>query len=927
MPRREFLGSAAKTMGAAALSGIAASSGAAAPVSAARREAGLPADNADGTAIFCRPDHESGIPLGGIGAGSIEIRPDGYFHDWLIFNNGGWAGGQPDHERGGGPGMPPSAFSFLLRTRQGGAEPQVRRLGVRPDQNELYSRSWVQSVEAIRYDGRFPAATLTYVDGTLPVEVTGVFFSPFTPHDARASGTPGFHAVFRVKNRSRKRVEVSLLGTLRNPLAWGAADRKLHNAVREDGGTTFLTMRTDADSPRKATLGSIGLSVTGGKSSWIAGEFEDYLSNGGWLSTRQGSTVPSFLTDFREQGRLPRLSGAETPQSLLKMNNQQIAGLQLDEKKALAERLCAYASFAAARRRVERVMGDALATPESLTTFLQECAAALNAWSGEDRARQDWGAGALCSTLTLAAGEEREIRFTLGWHFPHHFSETDAEMGHQYEAWFDDAEAVNRFLVRQYDAQRSQSLGFANAMFDTTLGTAMAMAWSAQLSTLVKCTWWTRDGRFAVWEGLGCCGFHTTDITYQGSFGILALFPELQKGQMKMGAEFQRADGRVHHFFTPDLFHVDNGFDRVDMNPQFVMLVCRDFLWTGDKQYLAAMWPHVQRAMASTALLDGDGDGLPDRDTRRNTYDQWNFSGTPAYIASLWLGALRAGVRIATEIGDDATARKWDDGLQRGMASFHKTLWNGEYYSLQVASDHRDECCMSDQLSGEWFTHLMGVGPGMPDKRVVAALTAIVRRNFTPEQGLVNASFPDARPAYFATYQNAQATANWTGIEYAVASMLIDYGLVAEGRRIVESVHQRYLRAGRIWNHTECGDHYYRAMSSWAVLLAATGFKVDASVGMLTIAPPRRQAEIRAPWVSSTAWGAMVQKPRRLDVSLHSGELALERLRVSLTGSGIRVRVNGKPVAATVAVQDGLTTLRFAAPIRLRSGDTIVVTA
>ena len=28
---------------------------------------------------------------------------------------------------------------------------------------------------------------------------------------------------------------------------------------------------------------------------------------------------------------------------------------------------------------------------------------------------------------------------------------------------------------------------------------------------------------------------------------------------------------------------------------------------------------------------DGDGDGLPDQGTRHNTYDAWDFSGTPAY--------------------------------------------------------------------------------------------------------------------------------------------------------------------------------------------------------------------------------------------------------------------------------------------------------
>ncbi len=40
--------------------------------------------------------HESGIPLGGIGTGSVEIRPDGQFHEWQIFNLGRWAPRHPE---------------------------------------------------------------------------------------------------------------------------------------------------------------------------------------------------------------------------------------------------------------------------------------------------------------------------------------------------------------------------------------------------------------------------------------------------------------------------------------------------------------------------------------------------------------------------------------------------------------------------------------------------------------------------------------------------------------------------------------------------------------------------------------------------------------------------------------------------------------
>jgi len=224
--------------------------------------------------LAARIAHHSGIPLGGLGTGSVEIRPDGYFHEWQILNLGPWSPRQPECcKRESGPDLPPNALAFFLRAQTGGGLPVVRRLGARTDQNDLYSHAWVKSVEEIEFEGRFPAATLRYKDASLPVAVCAQMFSPFIPHDSRASGTPGFHAAFRVRNLSRSAVAVSLLGVLQNPLAHGAPDRKLRNTISRQGRTTFLTLRTGAPDGCRASHGSLGLSATGGEVSWLAGEY------------------------------------------------------------------------------------------------------------------------------------------------------------------------------------------------------------------------------------------------------------------------------------------------------------------------------------------------------------------------------------------------------------------------------------------------------------------------------------------------------------------------------------------------------------------------------------------------------------------------------------------------------------------------------
>ena len=49
---------------------------------------GVPLRGPDGKVIVFHPPMASGIPLGGMGAGTFEIRADGGMYDWQIFKTG-----------------------------------------------------------------------------------------------------------------------------------------------------------------------------------------------------------------------------------------------------------------------------------------------------------------------------------------------------------------------------------------------------------------------------------------------------------------------------------------------------------------------------------------------------------------------------------------------------------------------------------------------------------------------------------------------------------------------------------------------------------------------------------------------------------------------------------------------------------------------
>ncbi|MCR5781387.1 MAG: hypothetical protein K6G90_01485, partial [Clostridia bacterium] len=548
--------------------------------------------------------------------------------------------------------------------------------------------------------------------------------------------------------------------------------------------------------------------------------------------------------------------------------------LSHDEINELCNGYAGYPFAASVLRRIRDLRPDFPANRK-------EQEALLNALRSQERLLKadEFGAAALCSTLRLAPGEKKTVRFIVTWFFPNHYSKDGRRLGHYYENLYRGAEEANDFLRNNRSSVFDKAVGFSHLLYDTTLPEAYPDCWSGHLSTIVKCSWYLKDGKFGLWEGQGFCGFHTTDISYHASFGLLAFFPDLQLGQMRMGAAFQREDGRVHHFFTPDLDHVDNGFDRVDMNNQFTLMVFRDYLYTGDAGYLKDMWPHVIRAMDSISLLDTDGDGLPDKDTKRNTYDAWNFAGTPVYISLLRLAALKAATGIADETGDGVRAAEWRSLLNKGLLSLEDRLWNGGYYDLWRSDDDTDETLMTDQLDGEWFLRSAGIGGNLSDERIRSVLRIILDQNFDHDGGLINATCPAGQHTTLFSHKNCQAEAVWTGIGYVTAALCLSVGLINDADSLVTVIRDNQSRLGALWDHWECGHHYTRPMSSWTTLNAALGLRIDRARRILKLSPIMQNVTL--PLCIPGVLGTVVVKDGAVKISIAEG---------SLDGWTIRIR-------------------------------------
>ncbi len=1004
----------------------------------------------------------SGIPLGGLGTGTIEIRPNGALEEWQVFNN-------TAH-----PYQSPHTF-FALRAKQEGKREIAKVL--------LLNHEVLPAIDKISYKGEFPFAYLTYSDKELPLQAQLTAFSPFIPHDYKNSALPLIFFKFKLKNTSSRKCEASLLFSCQNMV--GISENytgKVANKLISQRGfygvslsvpigeppsysrpiKVLIISRPDAPDFRaqlERTITAKNLQLT-----WVKIENgkvvlptqnpaqlkKDYDLI--WLAetTRMAESLgeenmkvieeavrmgmPLFLTGgwdsfygFNDE-RWGKLAGTIIEEIVpihfrktYDAINEPIDMVVRDASHPIFQNLPPETYHLGGYNTIEGLKPDAkviMGSPDGRPLLIEGkhgdgkvMVLATAIWGGWPPNNTNWGSflrnivaylthssyglgaglpkdspsmgelfiatnssaqpsfwsdyaslwkdflnngivkeregrnGCLSVKLSLAPKEEREVLFVLSWYFPNLYDYAGRLLGHKYEEWFKSAEDVAKYGLNNYQHLYTESIAFHDALY-TTLPHWLADAINAPLTTLYKSSWWTRDGTFGIWEGMNaCCGLQTTDVSYYGSFPVLLFFPELEKVEIGLTARAQSPRGEIPHFF-PGRFDIPDAYWRIDMMPQFILMVYRDYLWTGDKDFLKRMWPHIKRAIDYELSIDSDWDGIPNIEGSALTYDGWPMHGTSVYVASVWLAGLRAASEIGKILGDNESAERYALLYSKASQSFIRELWNGEYFILynDITTGRKDTCCMLDQMNGQWYAHLLDLGYILPKDMVKSAITACYKYNRKPlQQGMayidwqkgecwVNGSWP--RGGATVPEIGGQWGSPWTGTEYMFASLLIYEGMVKEGLEVIKAVYDRYNYAGLTWNHIECGGHYFRPMDSLTILLALQGFNYDAPKSSLTLKPrfnPQKHASL---FIVPTAWGIFSQEKsggKQVDsLTVKRGKLVLSTLRLQTDRKPKAVLIEKRAkkierIEAKLSWKDGELTLTFKQPLTLQMGDRLYI--
>jgi len=841
------------------------------------------------------------FPLGGVAAGSLGLGGRGQLRDWEIFNrpNQGYC--------------PRYAFPSIW-ARAGSAKPVARVLEARllppfSGQDGLGSDNvpGLSRLEDAAFTGSYPLAHIDFEDRTFPANVELDAFSPFIPHQPDDSGLPVAILRYRVTNPGVLSLKVSVAFSIENPviplvLSTGAlvlkADQR-SNAFVDGDGIAGLLMTNAGLAPADPMKGSFVLAcligATGKVSRW-----------NGWPQGRWWNSPLLFWDQFSKTGDLGK-------------------------------------------------------PPDSQNLV-----------------------GALCLQKTIAPGHSEEFPFLLGWHFPNRTPEWcgwDAPpgdektiIGNYYSVRFKDAWDAVTYTAKNLESLEGHTRAFETAFRQSTLPAAVKDAASANLSTLATTTCFrTADGEFHGFEGSndtkGCCFGNCTHVwNYETVTPFL--FPSFARSLRKSAFGYSMDDAGAMHFrqLLPD-GKARSGFAAADGQMGQIIHAWLDWKLSGNDRWLRTLWPRVKKAIAF-AWVPGGWD--PDRNgvlegVQHNTYDV-EFYGPNPMCGIYYLGALRAAGEMATAVGDSASAQEYQRLFEKGSRWIDANLFNGEFYIQKIQGRRKDEIapnlqgsmgaenpeapdyqvgagCLADQLIGQYLAEIGGMGPLVSAQNIRTTLRSIYQYNYKPslvyhdsvqrtyalndEAAVVVCDYGKAERPHIPFPYYAES---WTGQEYLVAALMMNWGMVEEGVECVADIRARYDGEKRNpWDEPECGHHYARAMSSWSTVLALSGFVYDGAKAAVVALPRLAGDSFDCIWAAGTGWGTFAYRKRghatlfRLEVI--AGSLRCSSCEITAAGPAAEVRRGGTALQANAEPRGERLLVSLPDPLILVPGSDLEIEA
>jgi hypothetical protein len=570
----------------------------------------------------------------------------------------------------------------------------------------------------------------------------------------------------------------------------------------------------------------------------------------------------------------------------------------------------------------------------------------------------------------LKPGQSQEYTFILAWHFPvvrirEKLKDPLVNSKNEYAFRFKDANAVATHVAKNFERLSSQTLLWVDTWNDSTLPQWLMDRTIVTADTLQTANCFLladgKGGRFWAWEGIGVCLGTCTHVWHYAQ-AMARLFPSLERNlREKTDYGFAQLPNGVVPF-RGTIEGGEGGGIAIDGQCGTVLRSYREHLISADDVFLKTNWPQIKLALEYLIDFDrndGSFDGLLDGQ-QHNTLDA-SWYGKVHAISSLYIAALRAGEEMAERVGDTRFEALCHDLYKKGSKGI-EVLYNGEYYVQEEDPNHPEAIGVGpgvyiDQVIGQFWANQLGLGRLYNKEHMQSALNALWKHNFVPDITSFRKTFREGR--YYAwtgdsglimcTWPNGGLNENFrnhrpyryfnecmSGFEYQAAAHMVAEGtpdLVTQGLAITRAIHDRYRPEARNpYNEIECSDHYARAMSSYAVFLAACGFEYDGPAGVIGFDPVIHPENFPAPFTAAEGWGTFSQSigngKMKAELAVNWGSLSLKTLRLNprdFKAAEVDVTLDVKPVEASLVKEENGISIEFTEPILISEGEVLAV--
>ncbi|EFA86556.1 hypothetical protein PPL_00357 [Heterostelium album PN500] len=352
-------------------------------------------------------------------------------------------------------------------------------------------------------------------------------------------------------------------------------------------------------------------------------------------------------------------------------------------------------------------------------------------------------------------------------------------------------------------------------------------------------------GRFAYLESVDYLMYNTYDVHFYASFALAMLWPRLELSLQTDFADATLLDysdtqveciqtgknmprkvrGAVPHdlgnpgedpWKRVNAYHIQDVSRWKDLPSKFVLQIYRDYLINGnDRTFLLQMWGVVEevirRAFEYDIDIDGviDNEGVPDQ-----TYDAWSALGCSAYSGGLWLAAVKVASEMARILGLKEDETVYKKIFEKGKKSYSTKLWNGHYFNYDSSKNPHFDSIMSDQLAGHWYLLACGLPSYITLDQALSSLSIINEYNVKSYSngscGAVNGMRPEGGP----DTTSLQSCEVWIGTSYGLASTMLLHFMDNEAWELIKGlVDSTYNKWGFQYQTPEAWDQngLYRA--------------------------------------------------------------------------------------------------------------------